>query len=84
MKKFRKFINSKGGLKVIIISFVLLLVALFFVIVGIVYGDFGGDWSKIGEILTNDFAIAIYIIVGLVLFLLIKVSITVSRKKGVE
>lgn len=83
MKKLKKFINSKGGLKVIIVSLALVLVALFCVIVGIVYGDFGGDWSKIGEILTNDFAIAIYIIVGLIVLLLISLIITMNRKKEI-
>lgn len=83
MKKLKKFINSKGGLKVIIVSLALVLVALFCIIVGIVYGDFGGDWSRIVWLLTNDFAIAIYIIVGLIVLLLISLIIIINRKKEI-
>lgn len=84
MFNLKKFIREKGGLKVFFISLALILVACFFIILGVVYTNFGGDWSKIPQILSSDFAIAIYIILGLIIFALFYITIIFGRNKEIK
>lgn len=84
MKKLKKFIQKKGGFKVFLITTFIVLLALFFIIMGVVYVDFHGDWSKIPQILTSNFAISIYVISGLVIFLLFCVIVLSNRNKEIK
>lgn len=83
MKKFKKFITSKGGIWVIIGTLLLLLLAGFFILLGVIYGNYGGDWSFIGEALSSKFAIGVYVILGLVVFFLIYLTILFDRNKEI-
>lgn len=83
MKSFRKFITSKGGIWAILGTVSLLLLAGFFILLGVVYGTYNGDWSFIPEILTSKFAIGVYVIMGLVLFFIIYITIIFNRKKEI-
>ena len=83
MKKLRKFITSKGGIFAVLGTLLLLLLAGFFVLLGVIYGTYGGDWSFIGEALTSKFAIGVYVILGLVLFFIIYLTIIFNRDKEI-
>ena len=54
MKKLKKFIQDKGGWKLFLISLALILVALFFIILGCVYAYYDGNWGRIPEMLSSD------------------------------
>ena len=84
MKKFKKFIQSKGGIWVLLGTIALILIASFLILVGVVYTNFGGDWNRIPEILSSDFAISVYIIIGLTIFALVIVTITLNRNKEIK
>lgn len=84
MKKLKKFIREKGGWKLFLSTILIIFVGLFFLLMGVVYADFHGDWSKIGKILTSEFAITIYVISGLVILLLFYVLILSDRNKEIK
>lgn len=84
MKKLKKFIKDKGGLKVFIISITLILIASALMILGVVYADFGGDWNKIPEILSSDFAISVYVVIGLLILVIIYISFIFGRKREIK
>lgn len=84
MNKFKKFITSKGGIYAIIGTISLLLLAGFLIIVGVIYGTYGGNWGKITELLTSKFAIGVYVILGLVLFFTIYITILFDRNKEIK
>ena len=84
MKKFRKFITSKGGIVAIISTLSLLLLAGFLILRGVIYGTYGGNWGKVSEVLTSKFAIGVYVIMGLVLFFIIYLTILFDRNKEIK
>ena len=84
MKKLKKFIKDNGGWKIFLFSLVLILVASFLIIVGVVYTNFEGDWGRIPEMLSSEFAIAVYVIMGLVIFALFYITIIYGRTKEIE
>ena len=43
MKKFKKFIKSKGGIFAIIGTLLLLLLAGFLILLGVIYGTYNGN-----------------------------------------
>ena len=84
MKKIKKFIREKGGLRVILWTFGLILFASSLIITGCVYCYYDGDWGKIPEMLTSDFAISCYVIIGVVIMILIFLSIISKRNGEIE
>lgn len=83
MKAFKKFITSKGGIFAIISTILLLLLAGFLILVGVIYGTYNGNWGVIGEVLTSQFAIGVYVIMGLILFFMIYITIIFNRNKEI-
>ena len=83
-KKLIKFINSKGGILALVGTIVLLLIAAFLVVVGVIYADYNGDWSKISEVLTSNFATTTYVVLALVIFALIYIYIIFKRKEELK
>ena len=83
MKAFKKFITSKGGIFAIIGTILLLLLAGFLILVGVIYGTYNGNWGVIGEVLTSQFAIGVYVIMGLILFFMIYITIIFNRNKEI-
>ena len=83
MKAFKKFITSKGGIFAIISTILLLLLAGFLILVGVIYGTYNGNWGVIGEVLTSQFAIGVYVIIGLILFFMIYITIIFNRNKEI-
>ena len=84
MKKFKKFIKSKGGIFAIIGTLLLLLLAGFLILLGVIYGTYNGNWSVIGEVLTSKFAIAVYVILALVFFFIIYITIIMNRNEEIK
>lgn len=84
MKKIKKFIREKGGLKVILWTLFLILIAGVLIITGVVYNYYGGDWGKIPEILSSDFAISCYVISGVIIMILVFMSIIAKRNEEIE
>ena len=84
MKKIKNFIKAKGGLKVFLVSLALIIVALLCILVGVVYAYWGGEWNRIGEILSCDTAISVYIVAGLTIGALFFVTIILGRDKEVK
>lgn len=84
MKKIKKFIQAKGGLKVFLVTLALILVASFLIVVGVIYGTYGGDWGMIWRVLSSDFAIACYIIIALTIFALFYITIISGRNKEIK
>ena len=84
MKRLKKFIRDKGGLKLFLISIALILIACFFIILGCVYAYYDGNWGKIPEMLSSDFAISVYIILGIVIFALFYITIIFGRNKEIK
>lgn len=84
MKKLKKFLSNKGGILAVIGTISLLLLGGFLIIVGVIYGTYGGNWGVIGELLTSEFAIGVYVIIGLVIFSLIYISVIFGRKKEIK
>ena len=84
MKKLKKFIQTKGGIWVVLGTILLLLLAGFLILVGVIYGNYGGNWNVIGEVLTSKFAIGVYVIMGLVLFFIIYITILFERNKEIK
>ena len=84
MKKLKKFIQDKGGWKLFLIYLALILVALFFIVLGCVYAYYDGNWGRIPEMLSSDFAISVYIIVGIVIFALFYITVIFGRNKEIK
>lgn len=84
MKKFRKFITSKGGIWAILGTLLLLLLAGFLILVGVIYGTYGGNWGVIVEVLTSQFAIGVYVIMGLTFFFIIYITLIMNRNKEIK
>ena len=84
MKKLKKFISSKGGIFAIIGTISLLLLAGFLIVIGEIYGRYGGNWGVIGQILTSPFAIGVYVIMGLVMFFVIYLTVIFDRNKEIK
>ena len=84
MKKFKRFITSKGGFVAIFGTIILLALAGFFILLGVIYGNYCGNWGVIGEVLTSKFAIGVYVIMGLVLFFIIYISFIFDRNKEIK
>ena len=84
MKKLKHFIQTKGGIWVILGTILLLALAGFLILVGVIYGNYGGNWGVIGEVMTSKFAIGVYVIMGLVLFFIIYISILFERNKEIK
>ena len=84
MKSFKKFIKSKGGIFAIIGTLLLLLLAGFLILLGVIYGTYNGNWSVIGEVLTSKFAIAVYVVIALVFFFIIYITIIMNRNKEIK
>ena len=82
-KKFRKFVKSKGGLATLISVIALLFIALFLIVIGMIYSDYGGDWSRIPEFLGSNIAVTVYVVVGLVVIALISIFILIKRKEDI-
>lgn len=82
--KIKKFISKKGGLLAFLTGLGLVLIASFLIIVGVIYGTYGGNWNKIPEVLSSDFAIAVYIIIGLTILALFYITIISNRKKEIK
>ena len=83
MKKLKKFFTSKGGIFAIFGTILLLLLAGFLILVGVIYGTYNGNWGVIGEVLTSKFAIGVYVIMGLVFFFMIYLTIIFNSKKEI-
>ena len=84
MKKLKKLFTSKGGIFAIFCTILLLLLAGFLILVGVIYGTYGGNWGVIGEVLTSKFAIGVYVILGLTLFFVIYLTIIFNRNKEIK
>lgn len=83
-KKIKSFINKKGGLVEFLTFVGLVLLASFLIIIGVIYGTYGGDWNKIPELLSSDFAIAVYVIIGLTIFALFYITVISGRNKEIK
>lgn len=84
MKKLKKLFTSKGGIFAIFGTILLLLLAGFLIIIGVIYGTYGGNWGVIGEVLTSKFAIGVYVILGLTLFFVIYLTLIFNRNKEIK
>lgn len=84
MKKFRKFITSKGGIWAVLGTLLLLLLAGFLILIGVIYGTYGGNWGVIVEVLTSQFAIGVYVIMGLTFFFIIYITLIMNRNKEIK
>ena len=84
MKKFKKFLLSKGGILVLLGTLGLILLATFLIIIGFVYTTYGGDWGKLGAFFKSDFAISIYVISGVIALLLFYISFILNRNKDIK
>ena len=83
MKKFKKWLNTKGGLYTLIATMLLVVVALFCVMIGYVYSDLAGNWNRLGEMFTNPFATTIYVVGALILLALLFISILFKRNEEI-
>ena len=84
MKELKDFIRKKGGLYAVLTALLLIALAGFLVLVGVIYGTYGGNWGVIGEVLTSKFAIGVYVIMGLVLFFIIYITVIFNRNKEIK
>ena len=80
-KKIKKFLHSKGGIVTVITTASLCVVALLSMTIGYVYGDLDGDWSRLNELFFSDWMISIYVILGVLLFLVIYLFVLFNRKE---
>jgi uncharacterized BrkB/YihY/UPF0761 family membrane protein len=80
-KKIRNFLHSKGGLATIIATALLCVVALVSMMIGYVYSELNGEWNRLGELFKSDFMISIYIILGLLAFVLVILIVLINRRK---
>lgn len=84
MKKLKKFISKKGGLLAFLTGIGLVLIASFLIIIGVIYGTYGGNWGVIPQLLSSDFAIAVYVVIGLTIFALFYITIISGRNKEIK
>lgn len=84
MEKLKKFISKKGGLLAFLTGIGLMLIASFLIIVGVIYGTYGGNWGVIPQLLSSDFAIAVYVVIGLTIFALFYITIISGRNKEIK
>lgn len=84
MNKIKKFIDKKGGILVLFTGIGLVLLASFLIVVGVIYGTYGGNWGRLGELLSSDFAVAVYVIIGLTIFALFYITIIGGRNKEIK
>jgi len=82
-KKFRRFIRGKGGLATLISVIGAIVLALFLMLIGIIYSDYDGDWSKIPEFLGSKLMVTIYIVGGLIIVVLIYIYVMFKRKEDI-
>ena len=82
-KKFKRFINGKGGLATLISLIASIFVALFLILIGMIYSDYDGDWSKIPEFLGSNLMITIYVIGGFIIIVLIYIYVLFKRKEDI-
>ena len=82
-KKFKSFVNSKGGLITLISVISLVIIALFLIVIGMIYSDYNGDWSKIPAVLGSNEAVTIYVVGGFITVLLIYIYVTFKRKEDI-
>ena len=82
-KRFRKFVNSKGGLFTLIATISLVILALFLIVIGMIYSDYNGDWSKIPDFLGSNVAVTVYVIAGLIIVVLIYIYVLFKRKEDI-
>ena len=54
------------------------------ILVGVVYAYWGGEWNRIGEILSCDTAISVYIVAGLTIGALFFATIILGRDKEIK
>ena len=80
-KKIKDFFSSKGGVITIITTAFLCLGGLLGMLFGYVYGDLGGDWSRIKELFTADWFIGIIVLLGVLAFLLLYLIVLLHRKE---
>ena len=83
-KKLKKFILSKGGIWALVGTISLLLISAFLIIVGVIYSDYGGNWNKISEVLSSNFAITVYVVLALVILGLIYAYVLIKRKEELK
>ena len=83
MKKLKKLFTTKGGIFAIFGTILLLLLAGFLILIGVIYGTYNGNWGVIGQVLTSKFAIGVYVIMGLVFFFMIYLTIIFNSKKEI-
>lgn len=82
-KKFKRFVRSKGGLATLISVIGAIVLALFLMLIGIIYSDYNGDWSKIPEFLGSKLMVTIYIVGGLIIVVLIYIYVLFKRKEDI-
>ena len=82
-KKLKKFVNGKGGLATLISVICAIILALFLMLIGIIYSDYNGDWSKIPEFLGSNLMVTIYIVGGLIIIALIYIYVLFKRKEDI-
>ena len=84
MKKFKKWLHSKGGIITICTTIALVVIALICIMVGYVYQTLNGDWSLLWEKFTNRFAITVYILLGVGAIFGIYIYFLVKRHKEIK
>ena len=82
-KKFKKFVKGKGGLATLISLIATIFLALFLMLIGVIYSDYNGDWSKIPEFLSSNLMITIYVVAGFIIVVLIYIFVLIKRKEDI-
>ena len=82
IKKIKKFLNSKGGIWAVLgtIAFILIAPAALFIQWGI---ESGWNWQQLADYLTNDIAMTVYIVCGLVIFGIVVFYANVKLRKEI-
>jgi len=84
IKDIKKFLKSKGGILAVLGVLGTILIAFFFIILGTIYSSYNGDWSIVPQLLTSDFAIVVYVFLGLTIFALFYVIVIQDRKREIK
>ena len=82
-KKFKRFVRSKGGLATLISLISAIILALFLMLIGIIYSDYNGDWSKIPEFLGSRLMVTFYVVGGLIIVVLVYIYVLFKRKEDI-
>lgn len=82
-KKFKRFVRSKGGLATLISLISAVILALFLMLIGMIYSDYDGDWSKIPEFLGSKLMVTFYVVGGLIIVVLIYIYVLFKRKEDI-